>query len=127
MAAFAALHGSLQKPAPREINRAQRKRDRETEYRKASKFARIRDKGHCRICGASSPLETHHLVPRSLVGSKERNRTSNLVTLCSLHHQEVTRHVIKLEPLSTDGADGMLRVLRHMNDQRGYVLAMEAA
>jgi len=120
-------HRSFWKPAPIEIDRAQRKRDTDTEYKKASALVRVRDKHHCRICGSHQMLETHHLVPRSRVGRKLRNQTSNLVTLCAEHHREVTRNVIKLEAIDGNGADGRLRVLRHMNDERGYVLAMEAA
>ncbi len=128
MSAFAELHRSLQKPAPREIDRDERRRTRESEYRRNAKLARRRDNKHCRICGAHQNLETHHVVPRSLAGKTIRDAMSNLLTVCHDCHELITRHVIKLyahEPLA--GANGKFRVERWSDTEGGFVLAMNAA
>lgn len=116
------------KPAPVAISRWEKKRADDAEYERNSKKARKRDHHHCRICGALNVLETHHLVPRSLVGKALRHALSNLVTLCHDCHELVTQHVIKLYAVDPEeGANGFLRVTRFNKDEGGYVVETEAA
>ena len=50
-----------------------------------------RDGNHCRLCGSTSKLHVHHVVPVSLGGS---HSLQNLITLCKSCHmgQEYYRH-----------------------------------
>lgn len=130
MSSFSDLHASLQKPAPREIDRGERQRSRESEYRRNSKLARQRDQHHCRVCGSRNGLEAHHLVPRSLVGRAMRDQVTNLVTLCGGEgncHQLTTRHVIRIEAMTERGADGPLRVSKFDKAEGGFVVVTEQA
>lgn len=63
--------------------------------RTQKKWARIRDKQQCQICGDVSPvpygrLEVHHIVHRCTGGSDE---LKNLETLCDLCHAVVHDHM----------------------------------
>jgi 5-methylcytosine-specific restriction endonuclease McrA len=121
---------SCPKPAPVEIDRSDRKRSRESTYRRNSKLARERDHHHCRVCGSQFGLETHHLVPRSLVGKALRDERRNLVTLCGGEgncHQLVTRHVIELQAMTDRGADGPLSVSKFDKAEGGYIVITERA
>lgn len=128
-AADSLFPAGLDKPAPSEIARQEREAERDAIYRKNSKAARIRDGHHCRCCGSMFNLETHHLVPRSLVGKALRDRVTNLVTLCRDCHTDVTRHVVKLFPIVPElgAAAGNLRVTRWDKNEGGYVVISEAA
>lgn len=115
----------LAKPAPAAIDRDERRAGRDTEYRKNSKAARLRDGNHCRICGSQFGLESHHVVPRSLVGKALRDQVANLLTVCADDHALFTKHILKVEG-STD-ANKPLRILKFDKDEGRYVVAMEAA
>jgi 5-methylcytosine-specific restriction endonuclease McrA len=114
------------KPAPVEIERREKRAGRETAYKKASAAARKRDGARCRLCGDHRNLESHHVVPRSLVGKAQRDSVANLITLCAECHQDVTRHVVKLYP-GPDGANGLVRVEKYSKAEGGYVVVREAA
>ena len=43
---------------------------------------------HCQICGSNNNLESHHIVFQSQSNTR-KNRKSNLVVLCNIHHDEV--------------------------------------
>lgn len=119
---------SCWKEAPSAISRVDRKSATEAEYRRNSATARIRDGHHCRICGTQFALETHHLVPRSLVGKALRHALSNLLTLCHDCHEQVTRHLVKLYAVDPQqGANGKVRVTKYDEAEKGYVTIMEAA
>ncbi len=115
----------LAKPAPRVLGRDEKRSDRANEYRRNSRLARERDGHHCRCCGSQHGLETHHVVPRSLVGKALRDSLANLLTACRDCHEQFTRHVLKVEG-STD-ANKPLRILKYDKDEGGYVLFREAA
>lgn len=115
----------LRKPAPSAIERDERRAGRETEYRKNSRLARIRDGNHCRVCGSAFGLESHHVVPRSLVGKALRDQVANLLTVCAEDHALFTRHVLKVE--GQMDANLPLRILKFDKDEGGYVLYREAA
>jgi 5-methylcytosine-specific restriction endonuclease McrA len=73
-------------------------------------------------------LETHHVVPRSLVGKLLRDALANLITLCHSCHEEVTRHIVKLHPVDAAlGANGKVRVTKFDEAEKGYVTVTEAA
>jgi 5-methylcytosine-specific restriction endonuclease McrA len=119
---------SCWKDAPSAISKGESKRQRERFYLENCRLARIRDGHHCRICGGQFNLETHHLVPRSLVGKANRDHLSNLVTVCREDHEQVTRHVIRLYPLDPEqGANGKLKVVKYCKHEQGYVTVTEAA
>jgi 5-methylcytosine-specific restriction endonuclease McrA len=106
----------------------EKKKAENTEYERNSRAARIRDRHHCRICGSMFNLETHHLVPRSIAGRSVRHSLSNLITVCRDHHEEITRHVLRLYPLDlVEGANGKVRVEKFDKDVNDYIVAMEAA
>jgi len=44
-----------------------------------------RDNNRCTLCGSTSDLEVHHIVPRSEGGT---NDPDNLVTLCAICHSD---------------------------------------
>jgi 5-methylcytosine-specific restriction endonuclease McrA len=119
---------SCWKDAPSAISKDEKRRHRGSTYAANSKLARIRDGRHCRICGSQFALETHHLIPRSLVGKSLRDEVSNLITLCHDCHEQVTRHVMKLQVLDQmRGANGKVRVVKYDDAEKGYVMVMEAA
>jgi 5-methylcytosine-specific restriction endonuclease McrA len=128
MTAFEEQWRRLQKPQPSAISRMDKRRADDSEYARNSKLARIRDGHHCRICGALQALETHHLVPRSLVGKALRHALSNLLTACRECHELVTRHVIRLYAVDPQqGANGKIRVTKYDEAEKGYVTVAEAA
>lgn len=49
--------------------------------------ARKRDKETCRMCGAKSNLEVHHIIPFILI--EEKGGLDNLITLCHSCHKQV--------------------------------------
>lgn len=108
------------KPAPAAIAKHERRAGRETELRKHAKLARERDGGHCRLCGDHRNLETHHVVPRSLVGKAARDTVANLLTVCQSCHREVTEHIVKLYP-GPKGANGLIRAERYSKPHRDYL------
>jgi 5-methylcytosine-specific restriction endonuclease McrA len=119
---------SFWKSAPSAIATDDKRRQRESTYAANSRLARIRDGHHCRICGSQFTLETHHVVPRSLVGKLLRDALSNLITVCHEDHRLVTRHVIKIEPVDPAlGANGKVRVMKFDAAEKGYVVASEGA
>jgi 5-methylcytosine-specific restriction endonuclease McrA len=125
---FEEMRRRLQKPLPSAISKDEKRKERGSTYAQNSRLARVRDGHHCRICGSQFNLETHHLVPRSLVGKALRNETSNLITLDRECHEQVTRHVMKLQPLDAAlGANGKVRVIKWDKDEQGYVTVTEAA
>jgi 5-methylcytosine-specific restriction endonuclease McrA len=119
---------SCWKSAPSAIAKDEKRRNRNNTYAKNSNLAKNRDGYHCRICGGGFNLETHHLVPRSLVGKAIRDELSNLITLDRDCHEQVTRHVIKLSPVDAQqGANGKVRVTKYSEEEKGYVTITEAA
>lgn len=72
---------------------------------------------HCRACqgrrhGRFKDDEMHEIVPRSATRGlppEERFNTANCLRLCHLCHQDVTEKRSRIESMSTDGADGLLR------------------
>lgn len=119
---------SFWKSAPAAIATDEKRRQRESTYATNSRLARIRDGHHCRICGSQFTLETHHVRPRSLVGKLMRDALANLITLCHACHEQVTRHVMKLQLHNeTLGANSYVRVMKFDADEKGYVVAHEAA
>jgi 5-methylcytosine-specific restriction endonuclease McrA len=119
---------SFWKAAPVALSREDKRHAVESEYRKNSRLARIRDAHHCRVCGSQFNLETHHVVPRSLVGKLLRNALSNLITVCHSCHELCTRHVVKLTPMDPErGANGKMRVTKYDAAEKGYVTVTEAA
>lgn len=118
----------LPKPRPFVLSRMEKQSAENAEYVTNSKLARARDHHHCRICGSQFSLETHHVVPRSLVGKSLRDDPSNLLTVCHDDHVLITRHVIKLYPLDTAaGANGPLRVEKFDRDVKDWIVAIPAA
>lgn len=119
---------SFWKTAPSAIATDEKRRQRDNTYAANSRLARIRDGHHCRICGSQFTLETHHVVPRSLVGKLLRDALSNLITLCHDCHEQVTRHLVKLQPVDPQaGANGKVRVTKYDEAEKGYVMVTEAA
>jgi 5-methylcytosine-specific restriction endonuclease McrA len=119
---------SCWKDAPSAISKDEKRRQRGSTYATNSRRAKNRDGYHCRICGGGFNLETHHLIPRSLVGKTLRDEVSNLITLCHKDHEQVTRHVLKLQPIDPVlGANGKVMVLKFAKDEQGYVTVTEAA
>ncbi len=111
----------LAKPRPSALDKQERRAKRETEYRKNRQIALRRDNRRCRLCGKPA-VETHHIVARSLGGSHE---PSNLLSLCAIDHKAIQTHVVKIEG-ATD-ANGLLRILKWSDSEKGYVLFREAA
>jgi 5-methylcytosine-specific restriction endonuclease McrA len=116
----------LRKPAPAVIERDERRASRETEYRKASAAARVRDGARCRLCGDHRNLECHHVEPRSTVGRAKRDTLPNLLTLCAACHREVTTKVIKLYP-GPKGANGLIRAERYDKRVNDYLVVRQEA
>lgn len=115
----------LAKPAPNAIADDEKQAARDAVYRKNSKEARRLDGHRCRVCGSSFSLETHHVVPRSLVGKLLRDALENLLTTCHDCHELFTKHVLKVE--GSTNARKPLRILKFDKDEGGYVLFREAA
>ena len=59
---------------------------------------------HCQICGEKDNLEAHHIVFQSK-SKVRKDRKSNLVVLCSKHHDDVHsgRLVVEGWKSTTDG------------------------
>lgn len=109
------------KPRPRALDKHDRRASRESEYQKNRKLALKRDSRRCRIYGLAA-VETHHVVPRSLGGT---HAVSNLLSLSSKAHAEFTAHILKIE--GPTNADGLLRILKWSDAEKGYVVFREAA
>ena len=80
----------------------------------------IRDGGHCQVPGCRNRryLDLHHIQPRSRGGG---HAPSNLITVCSTHHELLHRdvvHVIRNE-------DGSLSWERGEGEPLGVILALE--
>lgn len=54
------------------------------------------DGGRCRLCGSATSLHVHHIVYRS---EKKDDSLSNLITLCSEHHDLVHSNKAKYQPI----------------------------
>jgi hypothetical protein len=77
---------------------------------------------NCEICGTSRNLETHHIVPRRMGGSRrpEIEATSNKAVLCHSCHTQITEQRWRLERtdqelLVTDVATGQVVARRLFN------------
>jgi 5-methylcytosine-specific restriction endonuclease McrA len=115
------------KSRPSALSKMDRRASEQTVLKRNSKAARERDGRRCRLCGSHMSLETHHLVPRSLAGRKVKHERSNLVTACLSCHGEITRRVVRLEAMTHQGADGLLRVSKWSDREMGYVVVTEKA
>jgi 5-methylcytosine-specific restriction endonuclease McrA len=111
----------LKKPRPNALDKQDRRVRRESEYKRNRQIALRRDQRRCRVCGKPA-IETHHVVARSLGGSHE---PSNLLSMCAADHKAIQTHVLKIEG-ATD-ANGLLRILKWSDAEKGYVLFREAA
>ena len=56
----------------------------------SARWAELRERklGPCRVCGGLNATQLHHLVPRAQLGA---DTESNLVPLCRVCHDRVTR------------------------------------
>ena len=76
------------------------KTEKQIEKQKDIEFARemkVRD-GRCAICGTTSNLNTHHIMPRE--DRRLRHDPLNAINLCILHHKfslEISPHKNALE------------------------------
>jgi len=120
---------SFWKHAPVALEQHEKRARVDSEFKRNARLVRERDGRHCRICGALAPLETDHLIPRSLVGKALRNQTANLVTLCGGDggcHPLKTKHVIRITALDkARGADGPLMVEKYSKPHGGYVVVLK--
>ena len=98
-------------------------------YRAANKRrAKTRDGHKCRwphVCVPGDPLESAHLVNLSQGGGDE---TSNLITLCQrVHTGAVSLHSgdLRIDPVTSAGADGPCSFLRRTESGRWEVIATE--
>lgn len=119
------------KSRPRALDRRDRKRAEEAEYKRNAAIGRKRDK-HCRICGSHFGLTMHHVTPRSLLRrSPNKHAVENLLTVCGAGekscHQQLTDKVLKVYATTDRGTNGPVQVERWSDDEGGYVLAMESA
>jgi len=80
----------------------------------------IRDAGHCQVPGCRNHryLDLHHVLPRSEGGD---HAPTNLVTVCSTHHELVHRDIVTVhrEP------DGTLTWHRGRGEPLGVILALD--
>jgi hypothetical protein len=74
-------------PSRPELDGAQWKRTRAA--------VRRRDGNCCVVCGSSTRLEVHHVVPARLGGGDEMD---NLVTVCVLHHRQADAQLRRTDP-----------------------------
>ena len=119
----------ISKPRPKALDRLDRKRAESATYRTARAKALARDKGMCRVCGASYGLETHHVVPRSHHGIKQvaaKHAVENLICVCKTCHGFITGNILKLVCLTPKGASGKVRVDKYDDSTGGYVTFREA-
>jgi len=80
----------------------------------------VRDRGHCQVpgCRHHRYLDLHHIQPRSRGGG---HAPSNLVTVCSTHHELLHRDVIQV----LRNADGSLSWERGEGEPLGLILALD--
>ena len=80
----------------------------------------VRDGGHCQVPGCRNRryLDLHHILPRSRGGG---HAPSNLVTVCSTHHELLHRDVVQV----IQDEDGSLSWERGEGEPLGVVLALE--
>ena len=80
----------------------------------------IRDGGHCQVPGCRNHryLDLHHVLPRSRGGD---HTSTNLVTVCSTHHELVHRDVIQV----TRAPGGTLTWNRGHGEPLGLILALD--
>lgn len=119
--AWRKAYDRLQKPRPTALDKHDRRVARETEYRENRKKAMARDRRRCRIYGLVA-VETHHVVPRSLGGSHD---VSNLLSVSKKAHDEFTANILKVE--GSKDANGLLRILKWSDAEKGYVVFRERA
>ena len=58
-----------------------------------SKDVKLRDNNKCAVCGSTSFLHTHHIIPREF--KESRHDVNNGITLCANHHKyslEISSH-----------------------------------
>jgi len=81
----------------------------------------VRDGGHCQVpgCRHHRYLDLHHILPRSRGGG---HAPTNLVTVCSTHHELLHRDVVQV----TQEADGSLTWDRGGGEPLGIVLALDS-
>ncbi len=97
------------------------------------KLAISRDAGHCRICGSSRLLETHHVEPRSAFGPKrmaDKHDKTNLLTVCGGPdgcHTMLTGKLFKAQATTDKGTDGPVRIEKYDDSEGGYVVWKRAA
>jgi 5-methylcytosine-specific restriction endonuclease McrA len=74
------------------VNTQMNRKATKQEFKANKKLAAERDGHKCKLCGATYPLECHHIIPfrRSL-----DNSVNNLVTLCHDCHAKVDGNVPK--------------------------------
>lgn len=119
----------IRKTRPRALDRRDRQRTDERVYRTNRQQALSRDGHHCRLCGAHTRLETHHVKARSGFGPKrvtEKHAATNLLTVCADCHKDITEKVVKVI-VGERGADGPVEVLRWSDNEQGYVTVRSAA
>ena len=80
----------------------------------------VRDGGHCMVPGCRNHryLDLHHILPRSRGGD---HSPSNLVTVCSTHHELLHRDVVQV----IRNEDGSLSWERGEGEPLGLVLVLE--
>ena len=80
----------------------------------------VRDGGHCQVpgCRYDRYLDLHHILPRARGGG---HTPSNLVTVCSTHHELLHRDVVRVN----QAVDGSLSWDRGGGEPLGIILAMD--
>lgn len=81
---------ATQKPRPRVLVQAEKRRQKIRTLRDASAIVKKRDGGRCRACGKLGN-QAHHLIYRSHGGS---DRPDNLVWCCSQCHRLIHAKVL---------------------------------
>jgi 5-methylcytosine-specific restriction endonuclease McrA len=81
---------ATQKPKPRVLVQAEKRRQKIKTLREASAEVKKRDGGKCRVCGTPGN-QAHHLVYRSHGG---KDTPSNLVWCCSTCHRLIHAKVL---------------------------------
>jgi 5-methylcytosine-specific restriction endonuclease McrA len=61
-------------------------------WQKLRAKVKARDRHGCIVCGATTKLSVHHIVPARYGGS---DTLDNLVTLCSRHHRAADRRTFR--------------------------------
>jgi len=64
------------------------------QWKRTRAAVRRRDGNRCVVCGATTRLEVHHVVPARLGGDDSMD---NLVTVCVLHHRQADAQLRRRE------------------------------